>query len=128
MSEAASEPDALTAALAQLLVRLCAEPAALAALDDETLASALSVLEAERMRRNRPSAPPSFTDLAKANRFLDAIIENIPHMIFVKDAERLAFERFNRAGEALLGVTRDALIGKNDYDFFPPDQAQFFQA
>jgi PAS domain S-box-containing protein len=128
MSDAASEPDLLTAELAQLLVRLCSEPASLAALDDVALASALSALEAERVRRNRPSAPPSFTDLAKANRFLDAIIENIPHMIFVKDAERLAFERFNRAGEALLGVTRDELIGKNDYDFFPADQAQFFQA
>jgi PAS domain S-box-containing protein len=128
MSDAASEPDLMTAELGQLLVRLCAEPASLAALDDVALASALSALEAERVRRNRPSAPPSFTDLAKANRFLDAIIENIPHMIFVKDAERLAFERFNRAGEALLGVTRDALIGKNDYDFFPADQAQFFQA
>jgi PAS domain S-box-containing protein len=127
MSDAASEPDPLLAELAQLLVRLCAEPASLAALDDETLATGLSALEAERMRRNRPSAPPSFTDLAKANRFLDAIIENIPHMIFVKDADRLAFERFNRAGEALLGVSRDSLIGKNDYDFFPAEQALFFQ-
>jgi PAS domain S-box-containing protein len=101
---------------------------ACASLSDDALASALSLLEAERARRKGPNAPLSFTDLSKANRFLDAIIENIPHMIFVKDAEHLAFERLNRAGEAMLGVPREQLIGKNDYDFFPPDQAEFFQA
>jgi len=128
MSDAVSEPDALQAQLAELLVRLSSDQTSLSSLDDETLAGTLSLLEAERVRRNRPSAPPSFTDLAKANRFLDAIIENIPHMIFVKDAERLAFERLNRAGEELLGVSREQLLGKNDYDLFPPEQAQFFQA
>lgn len=66
-------------------------------------------------------------DPVHAARFLDAIIENIPDMIFVKDAERLAFKRFNRAGERLLGVARAELLGKNDFDFFPEEQARFFQ-
>jgi two-component system cell cycle sensor histidine kinase/response regulator CckA len=61
-----------------------------------------------------------------AARFLDSIIEHLPAMIFVKDAEDLRFARFNRAGEQLLGLARDQLIGKNDYDFFPPDQADAF--
>jgi PAS domain S-box-containing protein len=65
-------------------------------------------------------------ELVQANRFLDSVVENIPDMIFVKDAETLRFVRFNRAGERLLGVDRDALIGKSDADFFPPDQVQFF--
>lgn len=64
----------------------------------------------------------------RANRFLDAVIEHIPDMVFVKDADRLAFTRLNRAGETLLGVARADLIGKTDYDLFPPDEAQFFQA
>lgn len=64
----------------------------------------------------------------RANRFLDAVIEHIPDMVFVKDADRLAFTRFNRAGEELLGMARKDLLGKNDYDFFPPDEAAFFQA
>jgi PAS domain S-box-containing protein len=114
--------------LARLLWQLSTEHAPAAALTDGELAETLTQLETERAARNRPSAPPSFTDLSKANRFLDAIIENIPNMIFVKDAERLAFERFNRAGEQTLGMKREQLIGKNDYDFFPADQAQFFQA
>ena len=64
----------------------------------------------------------------QASSLLDAIIENIPDMVFVKDAERLAFVRLNRAGEQLLGLSRDQLIGKTDFDFFPASQAEFFVA
>jgi len=56
----------------------------------------------------------------------DSVIENIPNMIFLKDAEGLRFRLFNRAGEALLGYPRTALLGKNDYDLFPKEQADFF--
>ena len=64
----------------------------------------------------------------QALAFLDAIIENIPDMVFVKDADKLAFVRFNRAGETLLGIPRDQLIGKSDFDFFPREEAEFFVA
>ncbi|MGE0547450.1 MAG: ATP-binding protein [Kofleriaceae bacterium] len=64
----------------------------------------------------------------RANAFLDAIVEHIPDMVFVKEAGRLSFIRFNRAGEQLLGLSRDNLLGKTDYDFFPPSEAEFFQA
>ena len=46
-------------------------------------------------------------------------------MIFVKNAETLRFELFNKAGEDLLGIPRQAMIGKADSDFFPADQAEF---
>ena len=59
---------------------------------------------------------------------LASIIENIPHMIFVKDAKTLKFVRFNQAGEQLLGYPREKLVGKSDYDFFPEQQADFFTA
>jgi PAS domain S-box-containing protein len=83
-------------------------------------------------RKNRPKRPAeslrkAIAEARQANRFLDAIIENIPHMVFVKDAENLRFVRFNRAGETLLGIARKDLIGKSDYDFFPESEAAFFQ-
>jgi PAS domain S-box-containing protein len=65
-------------------------------------------------------------ELQDANRFLDSVIENIPNMIFIKDAADLRFVRFNRAGEELLGYSRDEMRGKNDYDFFPRAEADFF--
>jgi len=58
--------------------------------------------------------------------FLDSLIENIPHMIFVKDAATLRFVRVNRAAEQLLGLDRADLVGKSDYDMFPRDQAEAF--
>ena len=54
----------------------------------------------------------------RSEKFLEQVLENIPNMIFVKEAENLRFVRFNRAGEDLLGYSREALLGKNDYDFF----------
>lgn len=64
--------------------------------------------------------------LKQTNVFLDSIVENIPDMVFIKDAKSLSFVRFNKAGEELLGMKRDKLIGKSDYDFFPKEEADFF--
>ncbi|MDD5300118.1 MAG: PAS domain S-box protein [Gallionella sp.] len=65
-------------------------------------------------------------ELWDKNQLLDSIIENIPNMIFLKRASDLRFALFNRAGEELLGHDRDELLGRNDYDFFPKEQADFF--
>jgi len=64
--------------------------------------------------------------LKESEAFLEAIVENIPDMIFVKNAGDLSFTRFNRAGEDLLGYAREDLYGKNDFDFFPEEEAKFF--
>jgi PAS domain S-box-containing protein len=65
-------------------------------------------------------------ELHRANAFLDSVLEHIPSMIFVKDADEHRYLRLNRAGEAILGVERSELIGKTDWDFFPPQQAAEF--
>jgi PAS domain S-box-containing protein len=62
------------------------------------------------------------------SRLLDSMVENIPSMIFLKRASDLRFVLFNKAGEELLGYDRRDLLGKNDYDFFPREQADAFTA
>jgi PAS domain S-box-containing protein len=49
-------------------------------------------------------------------------------MIFLKEATDLRFVIFNRAGEELLGYERRDLMGKNNLDLFPPEQAAHFMA
>jgi PAS domain S-box-containing protein len=58
--------------------------------------------------------------------FLDAIIQELPTPIFVKDAQELRFVRLNKAGEALLGLHQTDIIGKTDFDFFPVAEATSF--
>jgi PAS domain S-box-containing protein len=62
-------------------------------------------------------------ELKQSQDFLDAIIENIPDMIVVKDINDLRFMRFNKAGEDLLGCSRQDLLGKSVYDLFPEEEA-----
>lgn len=57
---------------------------------------------------------------------LEPILENIPNMVFVKEAKELRFVLLNRAGEELMGYTRQEMVGKNDYDFFTKEEADFF--
>jgi PAS domain S-box-containing protein len=64
--------------------------------------------------------------LKENEQFLENIIENIPDMIFVKDADDLKFERVNKAAEQIWGYDRDELIGNTDYDFFTKDEADFY--
>lgn len=65
-------------------------------------------------------------ELNKQTTFLSNILENVPNMIFVKEAKNLKFELFNKAGEELLGQKSEDLLGKSDRDFFPKEQADFF--
>ena len=59
--------------------------------------------------------------------FLNSVIENIPDMIFVKDATHFRFTRLNKAVEELLGMSRDEMLNKTDFDLFPQDQAEFYR-
>lgn len=58
-----------------------------------------------------------------AQSSLHPLFENVPDMIFIKDAQELRFLQINQAGEQLLGYPRQELIGKTVYDIFPKDQA-----
>jgi len=78
--------------------------------------------------RNRRAQRQAEIELRERERELDAIVENIPNMLFVKDAATLRFIRFNRAGEQMMGVSREALLGRSDYELVPKEQADFYTA
>ncbi|CAL4869880.1 hypothetical protein MMA231_04172 (plasmid) [Asticcacaulis sp. MM231] len=66
-------------------------------------------------------------ELKSTQIFLDAVVESIPSMVFVKDACDGRFVLLNKAGEALLGVGRHDLIGKTDFDLFDAEDAERFR-
>ncbi len=66
--------------------------------------------------------------LREREAFVEAVLENIPDMIFVKDAATLRFVRVNKAAENLMGIPRSELYGKTDADFFPRTEAEFYAA
>jgi PAS domain S-box-containing protein len=76
---------------------------------------------ARLLRAPRLEAPTEALDA-----LLASIVEFLPDMVFVKDAEELRFVHLNRKAEELIGYPREVLLGKNDYDFFPVEQADAF--
>jgi RNA polymerase sigma factor (sigma-70 family) len=68
----------------------------------------------------------SHQELDRARANLSTLVEHVPAMIFVKNAQTLRFELFSNAAEHFLGVPRTALLGKSDADFFPRDQVAWF--
>ncbi len=84
------------------------------------------VLAAGMMWRLMIAISREYREKTAGKQLLDSIIENIPNMIFLKRAGDLRFVLFNKAGEQLLGLPRADLLGKNDYDLFPKEQADFF--
>ncbi len=64
--------------------------------------------------------------LQNSQKFLTSIVDNLPHMIFVKNAKDLRFISFNQAGEELLGYPKEWMIGKTDSDFFSKSEADLF--
>jgi diguanylate cyclase (GGDEF)-like protein/PAS domain S-box-containing protein len=62
-------------------------------------------------------------DLENTRNFLDAVVENVPSAIVVKDARRLSYVLINRAAEEFFGVPRAEMIGKTAKEVFAPETA-----
>jgi len=61
----------------------------------------------------------------RTQKFLHSIVENIPNMIFIKNAKELRFIYCNKAAEDLMGCSREKFMGKNAYEFFSKEEADF---
>jgi PAS domain S-box-containing protein len=58
---------------------------------------------------------------------LDSIVENAPTMLFLKRAEDLVVEIWNKQAERLTGVKAADLIGKAGFGLFPAEEMEAFQ-
>jgi len=66
--------------------------------------------------------------LKAANQKLRTLIDNLPDLIYIKDAQS-RFTACNRAVAECMGArTSDELIGKTDFDFYPEEQASVYYA
>ena len=65
-------------------------------------------------------------NLAHEKSRLRAIIDTIPDLVFIKDAN-YRYTGCNRPFEEFIGHTELELLGRDDFYFFQPDVAQFFR-
>jgi diguanylate cyclase (GGDEF)-like protein/PAS domain S-box-containing protein len=67
-------------------------------------------------------------ELHRTRAFLDTVIDNIPECLYVEDTKEYRLLLCNRAGAEILGMSREAAVGKNAHDVLPPDEADFVTA
>lgn len=60
------------------------------------------------------------------NILKNSIIENLPLMLFVKDANDHHYIEWNKAAEEITGILKEDVIGKTDFDLWPKEEAQSF--
>jgi PAS domain S-box-containing protein len=65
--------------------------------------------------------------LARTERFLVTIIENVTQAIVAKDARDLRYIFANKAAEKLFGLPRAEIIGKWARDLFPDESAEIIE-
>lgn len=68
------------------------------------------------------------TEEKEGAAFLEALLDNMPSMLTVKDATDLRYVRVNRARAKWLKVGHESPVGKSAFDFYPADTAARFQA
>ncbi len=73
---------------------------------------------------NKKKAETKYSSLSSLK---NSILENLPVILFVKDAKELRYVEWNKAAEEITGLSKEDMLGKNDYDLWPKEEADFFQ-
>ncbi len=77
----------------------------------------------ERVQQRTAALADAVSQLGESEALLEAIVDNMPYVLSIKDCEDLRYVRINRAGEELLGYSKGELLGKRDGDVFPASTA-----
>jgi PAS domain S-box-containing protein len=81
----------------------------------------------EKLEGETEERKKAVVDAYDADLFAKSIYDNIPNMVFVKEAGGMRFKSMNKAGEEMVGLRHEEVVGKSDHDFFPKEQADFFR-
>ncbi|GBO53783.1 sensory box histidine kinase/response regulator [Pseudanabaena sp. lw0831] len=109
---------------AELLLRIFGARAS-AELERMQVFEDLQILNAELEQRVQERTQ----EMLKTRNFLEAIIENIPVALFVKNGKEERFGEFllwNNTCELMFGCSKEQALGKSVYNFFPKEQSDFF--
>ncbi|WP_395407808.1 PAS domain-containing protein [Pseudoduganella sp. UC29_106] len=66
-------------------------------------------------------------ELRRSKQLFMSVLENMPAVVFVKEAQTLRYELLNRQGEQFLGRQREEVLGRQDIDLFPSQMAAGFE-
>ena len=65
--------------------------------------------------------------LRESRQLLESVLENSPAVVYAKRKDGV-YTYINREWERVCDLTREQVIGKTDYDLFPPDIAKQFRS
>ena len=86
--------------------------------EDVRIARALGDMAAIALRRSRAEE-----DLRRSEQLMETILDTIPAPVFYKDLEGV-YLGCNRAFQELLGLGKDAIVGRTVLDIAPPELAR----
>jgi PAS domain S-box-containing protein len=89
----------------------------------DAIAIGLNTL-AEELVASHEAEVKQLNSIQEINHFLDTVLENLPNLVFVRDIDSRRYLRVNKAVEAFLGLTKEDIIGKTNYDLFPEKFAE----
>ncbi|MBZ4375322.1 response regulator [Corallococcus interemptor] len=81
-----------------------------------------------RLHAERAQHQMTGVELKRTNYLLSNIIDALPFVLFVKDAETRRLVVVNKTFADAFKVTKEWLLGKLDHDYFPKEQADSFIA
>ncbi|MFP2931043.1 response regulator [Pyxidicoccus sp. 3LG] len=81
-----------------------------------------------RMTADRARHSATAGELVRINYLMENIIDALPFVLFVKDAETRRLVVVNKTFAEAFRVTKQWLLGKLDHDYFPKEQAESFVA
>ncbi|GMU04987.1 response regulator [Corallococcus caeni] len=81
-----------------------------------------------RLHAERAQHQMTGVELKRTNYLLSNIIDALPFVLFVKDAETRRLVVANKTFADAFKVTKEWLLGKLDHDYFPAEQAESFIA